>query len=254
MNGAESGLMPDASRDQARAILGAMRAVAEAGGEGASDADRRALAAADRFIFRDPEPLDLADLRPVDPAGLAAALGGGALARDAVMFLTVMAFVGGALDDRKIASVMAYAAALGVDEAYLQEVRYAAAGHLQQALADMSRRNIESITERPWPGGDPAAWLLPYADGKADPALVARFEGLATLPDDSFGRAFWTHSEDNGYAFPGTRRASTRSSPCPTIRLTCSPATTPPRTGSSWSPPSPPPCTGASRWPATSCP
>ena len=64
MNGAESGLMPDASRDQARAILGAMRAVAEAGGEGASDADRRALAAADRFIFRDPEPLDLADLRP----------------------------------------------------------------------------------------------------------------------------------------------------------------------------------------------
>ena len=53
----------------------------------------------------------------------------------------------------------------------------AAAGHLHWALADMARRNIESLTGAPWASQDVLPWLLPYRSSGADPALAARYEG-----------------------------------------------------------------------------
>jgi len=104
----------------------------------------------------------------------------------------------------KIAAVLRYAEALGVHARYLDEVAQAAEGRLQEALADMVRCNMESVTERPWPpDGNTNAWLLPYAGDGADAALAARFAGLRNLPEGTFGRAFWAHFERNGYAFPG---------------------------------------------------
>jgi hypothetical protein len=61
---------------------------------------------------------------------------------------------------------------------------------------------MESVTGRPWPGGDVNRWLLPYRDAP-DPALAARFAGLEQLPPDRFGHAFWRHFRANRYAFPG---------------------------------------------------
>jgi hypothetical protein len=45
-------------------------------------------------------------IAPVAPAALASALAGSDLGRDALKFLTVMAFVDGSLDKAKIASVL----------------------------------------------------------------------------------------------------------------------------------------------------
>jgi hypothetical protein len=195
-------LLPDASPAQARAILGAMRAVAETGGSASAD-DRLALASADRFLFGHDGTFDFARLAPVAPAALAAVLGAGGLAKEALKFLTVMAFVDGRLDKAKIAAVLGYAAALGVAEHYLDEIRQAAEDRLQEVLADMTRCNMESITGTPWAGGDANAWLLPYTGAAQDPALAARFEALGAFPADSFGRAFWHQFKNNGYAFPG---------------------------------------------------
>lgn len=199
-------LLPGAGAAHTRAILGAMRAVAETGGP-ASEDDRRALAGADQYMFGRPGPFVFDDLATVSPDALASALAGSALARDAVKFLTVMAFVDGKLDTAKIAEVMRYAGALGVEERYLDEVAEAAQGRLREALADMTRCNMESITNHPWFGGDATAWLLPYKGAGADPALAARFENLARLADDSFGRRFWRHFKENRYAFPGDPEA-----------------------------------------------
>lgn len=85
-------------------------------------------------------------ITPVAPAALASALAGSDLGRDALKFLTVMAFVDGSLDQAKIASVLRYASALGIAERYLDEIREAAHGRLQEVLADMTRCNMESIT------------------------------------------------------------------------------------------------------------
>ena len=50
---------------------------------------------------------------------------------------------------------------------------------------------------------DPAEWILPYEGDKADPALVARYEALGKLPQNTFGKALWDFDKKNGYPFPG---------------------------------------------------
>jgi len=69
----------DASADQRNAILGAMRAIAEAGDGPASDADRHALVSANRYLFRQSEPLDVAALPAAPPDRLAFVLAGSGL-------------------------------------------------------------------------------------------------------------------------------------------------------------------------------
>jgi hypothetical protein len=153
-------LVPDASHAQTNAILGAMRNVAETGGAPSSH-DRLALASADCYIFGHDEPFSFDAIKAVTPAALATALAESDLGRDALKFLTVMAFVDGSLDRAKIASVLRYATALGIEERYLDEIKEAAQGRVQEALADMTRSNMESITGRPWSGGNVNEWLLP---------------------------------------------------------------------------------------------
>ena len=71
------------------------------------------------------------------------------------------------------------------------------------AIADMTRKNFDSIISRSSEGLDPSAWIRPYAGDKADPALVARYEALGKLPQNSFGKALWDFDKKNGYPFPG---------------------------------------------------
>jgi hypothetical protein len=194
-------LLPGAGAAHVAAVLGAMRAVAETGGA-ASDADRAAVEGCARFIFGGEGPGTWDAVAPVAAPALAAVLRGKGLAEDALKFLTVMALVDGRLDTGKIAAVLGYARALGLDARYVDEITEAAQGRVQAAMADMTRANMESVTGRPWTGLDAAAWLTPYG-AHPDPALAARFEALRDLPEASFGQAYWRHFTANGYAFPG---------------------------------------------------
>jgi len=190
-----------ATAQQTAAILGAMRSVAETGGA-LSEADSRALASASLYMFGDRQPLDVAAVRPVAPTALASAIADPKLREDALKFATVMAFVDGTLNPGKIAAVLGYAKALGLHERYIDEIAEAAAGHVKQALADMTRANMQSITGKRWTDSDATAWLVPY-DKAPDPGLAERCNKLALLPDGSFGLAFYNHYRSNGYAFPG---------------------------------------------------
>lgn len=191
----------NATPQQTRAILGAMRSVAETG-RALSDADARALAAASLYMFGQTAPLDVTALQPVAPAALAAAIADPRLREDALKFATVMALVDGTLDKAKVAAVVNYARALGLHERYVDEIAEAAQGHVKQALADMTRANMVSITGKQWADADATAWLMPYAK-EPDPALAARCRALGHLPPDSFGHAFYLHYTSNKYEFPG---------------------------------------------------
>jgi hypothetical protein len=191
-----------ASAAQVAAILGAMRAVAETDGA-LSDADNRTLAGASVYLFGQAQPLDVANLIAVTPAALATVIPDPVLRDNALKFLTIMAFVDGRLDKAKIARVIDYAKALGIDEDYLDDIAEAARGHVQEALAHMVRSNLQSITGKDWgPQADETAWLVPYKD-RPEPDLVARFEKLGKLAQGTFGRAFYEHYHGNGYDFPG---------------------------------------------------
>jgi hypothetical protein len=194
----------NASRVEARAILGAMASIAATNGEAQiTSADRASLVAAHRYLLRQRGRLDTGSLPRPSPTELATALPDHGLAIDAARMLTVMAFVDGKVDQAKVDAVLDYAGALGIDEPYIQEITEAARGDVHRALADMTRRNLESITGEPWLADDATAWFLPYRGTGADPVLAARYRALSSLPTGTLGRAYWEHYEQNAYAFPG---------------------------------------------------
>jgi hypothetical protein len=143
-------------------------------------------------------------LPAVAPRDLVAALKGEPeLAREAVKYLAIMALVDGTLDHSKLARVLDYSRALDVEADYLTDLVEAASGHLAWATADMWRKNFDSVLGRPSEGLDPDKWIRPYGGTNAQPALVARYDALGKLPQNSFGKALWDFDKRNGYPFPG---------------------------------------------------
>lgn len=189
--------------DQAQAILGAMRAVALAHGDGAvTDADRETITGAASIVLGRPE-IDPDGVEPRDPDELAAAVLSEDDARLALRMLSVMSLVDGRADAEKAALVRRYADALGVEEGYLKLLTEVAEGEVSAAAACIMRKNIASFPHLDQDRKDPVEAFLPYRDGNAVPDLEARYETLGELAEGTFGRAFFEHFKRNEFAFPG---------------------------------------------------
>lgn len=189
---------------QAQAVLGAMRAVALEHGDGAiTEMDRETIVSAGAIVLG-LGAVDVEALAPVGPEALAAVVGSGEEAEQAVRMLAVMSLVDGVADRGKTALVRAYAEALGVREGYLEVLTEVAEDEVAQATACMVRKNAESF-----PHLDSSrlaisaiAPFLPYRDAP-DPELEARYKALGELPRESFGHAFHEHFHRNSFEFPG---------------------------------------------------
>lgn len=194
---------------QSDAILGAMRQVAVASDHAITYADTVSILAAARYLLRRRDLTDIGLLPAVAPSDLVSAVGTDrALAGEAVKYLAVMALVDGSLEHRKLARVLDYARALDIEADYLTElVEAASSGHLAWATADMWRKNFDSVLGRSSVGLDPATWIRPYDGAGADPGLVARYEALGRLRQNTFGKALWDFDKRNGYPFPGDPQA-----------------------------------------------
>lgn len=196
-------MLVQASPEQSAAILGGMRAVATAGGTTAlTDADRAALLAAGRYVFRLSSPVEVDALEDIAPDALAKEVGDRGLAEHASQFMAAMALIDGTLDRKKIDVALRYAAALGIHDDYVRQLADAAHSHLKWVLADMARQNLESILGY-LPDVTLDHWIMPYGDGQEDADLAARYRALGDLPEESFGRAFFEFYRANGFAFPG---------------------------------------------------
>jgi hypothetical protein len=191
------------SHRESDAILGAMRQVALAGSHALSHADTASILAAGHYLLRRPDLADVGGLPAVEPADLVATLKDRGLAEEAVKYLAIMTMVDGALDPDKLKRALEYSRALDVEADYLTDLVEAASGHLAWATADMWRKNFDSVLSRSSEGLDPAIWIRPYEGTNADPALVARYEALGKLPQNTFGKALWDFDKKNGYPFPG---------------------------------------------------
>ncbi len=191
------------SHRESDAILGAMRQVALAGGRALSHADTASILAAGHYLLRRPDLTDISSLPAMEPADLVAILKNREVAAEAVKYLAIMAMVDGTLDAGKLKRVLEYSRALDIEADYLTDLVEAASGHLAWATADMWRKNFDSIISRSSEGLDPGIWIRPYEGANADPALVARYEALGRLPQNTFGKALWDFDKKNGYPFPG---------------------------------------------------
>jgi len=191
------------SHRESDTILGAMRQVALAGGRALSHADTASILAAGHYLLRRPDLTDISSLPAMEPADLVATLKNREVAAEAVKYLAIMAMVDGTLDAGKLKRVLEYSRALDIEADYLTDLVEAASGHLAWATADMWRKNFDSIISRSSEGLDPGVWIRPYEGANADPALVARYEALGRLPQNTFGKALWDFDKKNGYPFPG---------------------------------------------------
>ena len=200
-------LHPDTPAYVGLAILGAMAFVAEAGQAPARSEDVDMITSAWRFIFGQTSRLDLDGLARVEPELLASLVTPASVREDAIKFMTVVACIDGVPEGAKVDVLRRYAAALDIEAPYLDLLGLASTGHMKDALAEMTRLNMDSITNGQWAGGDSNAWLSPYVGPAADPALAARFHALSGYPSNSFGRAFHHQFTSNNYDFPGEATA-----------------------------------------------
>lgn len=188
------------SQAQVKLVLGAMKAVATAGGN-LLPADAQALEGAARHVLYAGPGLELSKLERPNNEALAQAFPTADFRRYIMQLIAVMAFVDGTVDKKKLAIALDYGAALEVGDDYIRDLAETATDHIDWVRADMSRNNVESIPGMDL-GKDFADQFLPY-DKNPDPALAKRFKALASLPYDTFGRAFHDHYTHAGYIFPG---------------------------------------------------
>ena len=206
-------MLVHATPTQATAIVRAMKCVAT--GDGAdtlSAVDETAIEACHHVMLHRTEPLDVGRLAPITPAELAGLVSGSSVGEHAVQFLAVIALVDGGVRPERIDAVARYSEALGLREDYLEELVAAAEGKLQWVIADMSRRNVVSITDGRLRADDFA--LLPYRDAP-DPALANRYRGLRALADGTLGAEFHRWYTSHGFAFPGEPAAVNEAFACP---------------------------------------
>jgi hypothetical protein len=195
-------MLIQANREEADAILGAMRQVAtENDRRPLSETGASALNAAARYVFRLNEDLRILALPSVTPADLAAILTTQDQRAAACRFLAVTPLLDGRLDAAKIEVFLRYADALAIREDYVGQLAESVR-HLDWVLQDMTRQNIKSLWDEPWDGSDIMELLLPYRRNP-NPDLAVRYDALGTLAPGTFGRQFWEIYKRNGYAFPG---------------------------------------------------
>ena len=199
-------MLLDLDGDRARTLLGAFRSVATAGGviplSGAAAGALTSLATAGLGV----EPPELHLLRAVVPAELAADLTDAAQAATATEILAVAALVDGHLDAGRIDHLLAFAALLGVEDNWLDDVAKSLDPDLGPVIADMGDRNLRSVTDGKLDFSaidDISAWLLPYDGDGADDGLGDRYRELGGRPPGTLGRAFWEFYDGHGFAFPG---------------------------------------------------
>jgi hypothetical protein len=123
----------------------------------------------------------------------------------AVQLAIVMALVEGDPTDDTQRSVQALASALDIPEKGLRVLYDMSHGHAMAARFEMIRR-IRSFAQGVdrFPGFLRLALSLVGVGGE-DPALAARYRALERCAPESFGRAFYDHVVDNGFAFPGEK-------------------------------------------------
>ncbi len=95
------------------------------------------------------------------------------------------------------------ATALHVQAEFVDALTQLRLDHARWAGFDMIRANTMTIPGLPWAPDDPYGPFHPYGGDAQDPVLVARFDRLVDLPEDSLGNALFHHYKRNGYTWPG---------------------------------------------------
>jgi len=145
----------------------------------------------------------IADLAPITPTELAGAVTDPEVRVRVVHGMVALEIIAEPVSAAVHDQVVAFASALGVDEAMLSVAHDYADGAMDQATQDFLRNSY--IAEY-YGRQDPSA-ASPLDHKADDPELAAKWEALASCPPGSHGRLVWDFYQMRGFAFPGTAGA-----------------------------------------------
>jgi hypothetical protein len=190
----------------ATAVLGAAKSVGT--GAGRHELSDAAATAISTFapLALGVAPPDIGTLAQPEAGELAARLSNPEECATAVEMLAVTSLVDGGFDDARIGTVLEFADALDVRDGWLNDLSMSLEPDLTPVVEDMNDHNLQSITD----GrvhlseiSDINMWLEPYDPDGDDSGLAERYEDLASLPEGSFGHAFWSFFERRHFPFAG---------------------------------------------------
>lgn len=187
--------------------LRALKTVALADGE-LHPAERDVMGAAQRMFGHDG---DLDALEPITPAELAAAVEAPATRFQLLGGLVVTTMADGDVNEAEAAAVAAFAAALGIEDSAVNNLRRLSKGHHRRARLDILRRQwavrkIRAMAEEQGVGVYYRA-LLGMLRLRDDPETIARYRAWEAHPPGSLGRAYFDYLVENGFSFPGEKGA-----------------------------------------------
>ncbi|MFZ5781462.1 MAG: hypothetical protein ACOY4R_14815 [Pseudomonadota bacterium] len=198
--------------DPAAALLGlrAMKMVASGGVPGGvvPPVQRALLEAAKKVILRVDADLDA--LPPATPGELAAGFpADAALRRQFANGMLVVALADGVPSRETVAAVEAFAAALGIDQPLITDLRLLAERHMLVFKLDFLRRgHIADIMKNELRQKGPLGFarsVLGMRGVMEDPALAARYREWENLPDGTLGRSLVEFYRRHGFSLPGER-------------------------------------------------
>ena len=190
--------------EAADACLRALRIVAAVDGK-VADLERRVIVSMAHALGR--PGVDVDALPPISPAELAAAIPDEQQRRQALSCMILTSMADAEASPVEAGEIERFAEALDVEMPYVKDLRRLTDGQLMMMRIDLMRRvwPREKIMERVRREG--AGWLLRTlgvaASLRADDALIARYEALASYPDGTLGREYHRFIRKNGFLLPG---------------------------------------------------
>jgi tellurite resistance protein len=152
-------------------------------------------------------PIDARALEPIEPEELALRVTEPSVRARVVQAMILTSLVDGEVALEEAACVKRFAAALGVDEPRVHNLRQLAAGRLRLLWLDLARRSFarpifeKAFRERGLRGL--FAIVGPMLGLGGDAALVARYRALGELPEGTLGQAYFRFIVANELGFPG---------------------------------------------------
>jgi hypothetical protein len=194
--------------DPAAALLGlrAMKTISTTDGP-IRPAQRALMQAAQKMILRIDADIDA--LPTITPAELAAGFPAGDIRQQFTNGMLVMALGDGPPSRESVATVAAFAKALGISEPVLADLQLIADGHMLLAKLDFLRRgHIKDIMQDELQQKGPLAFaksVLRMRGVAEDPALAARYRAWEKLPEGTLGRGLVDFYNLHGFSVPGER-------------------------------------------------
>lgn len=200
--------------DPAAALLGlrALKTIASTSGS-VGPTQRALMDAVRRVILRIDADIDT--LPPISPIELAAGFPSAELRQQFANGMLVMALADGVPSRETVATVEAFAEALGIATPELADLRLLAEHHMLVFKLDFLRRSqIADIMKNQLARKGPlsvAKSVLIMRGVMEDPALAARYRAWEKLPEGTLGHHLIAFYARNGFSLPGERKGFTES-------------------------------------------